>query len=787
MDARLRQAGESWRATSGAQAVSDPVDVQPLSTPGRPEARRRRTGLLASAAVVAAALVAGGGVLVANLTGGNHRSANMDSAPLVGTVWELVGVDDVTLQSSFSTLYIKDGKLVTDDSCTLFGAHVSVDAQRLVVSDPQTRYYNCTDSVGELTFQPNVFLANPRYELTGDGLTISGAGSTLHLIPGTPLPAPTLDVPTFTDTDWRLVQATDANGAASPVDGDLGFRVEGGRFTADEGCNKLSGDVTYQGPQAELKTVDSTALPCPSPQPYQTVMQTVFQPGAVDVRIQGGALTLGRAGAGSLTYAWVPSDANATDPSAMVGHDWQLSSVAGAPASDGIGLYASRTELSVTFGCGAVGGSAHIGHGALHLDGVHDGAAPGCSGDIGDQSSTVDSLLAHDPLWRVSDGELVIFGGGGAQAFSLVFDPPQPQQPDNPPPLTGTEWELIAAKDANGTDVAVAGDGGLTIDADGHLTGNDGCNPMTGDVQVIDRTIDFGGGLAVTEMACAGQDVAATAQAVDQMLSGVVEWTIDGDQLTLVSKGAGTLTYRAGQPPTTSTDPGDLTGRAWALTTIESGTGPNSTAHSVTGDPRLKFDLGQARALQWDDGCNFNTAEATVGDGTLDIGDVGGTQVYCEQSNEVSAILQGHLTWVIAGDQLTITNDGVGALVYKQATVSSLAGTTWTFSSMQTDNANSGSGLATTMPVDLLFDDNHSYRLTTGCHAYAGDYSVSGSSITFSHQQDLGGVDCLDTVAQQLVDFLHGTMQWTTASRLVGATSLVLTKDNMKAIFAHGR
>jgi hypothetical protein len=144
------------------------------------------------------------------------------------------------------------------------------------------------------------------------------------------------------------------------------------------------------------------------------------------------------------------------------------------------------------------------------------------------------------------------------------------------------------------------------------------------------------------------------------------------------------------------------------------------------------------------------------------------------------------VTWEITDGQLTITKDGVGALVFvEQAPESSLTGTTWLFDNIQTGNAGSASGSGTTRAMDLLFDDRDSYRLVTGCHAYQGDYTVDGSTITFSNQRDLGGDDCLDTVAQQLVEFLDGTMSWTIDSRLVDSpVSLVLTKGATKAIFS---
>src|SRR3954468_9368224 len=94
MDARLQQAGESWRAATADVSVSAAPEVHPLTPSGGSRTPRRRTGLFASAAVVAAALVAGGSLLVANITRDDgNRGTEMSTASLEGTVWGLVGWD----------------------------------------------------------------------------------------------------------------------------------------------------------------------------------------------------------------------------------------------------------------------------------------------------------------------------------------------------------------------------------------------------------------------------------------------------------------------------------------------------------------------------------------------------------------------------------------------------------------------------------------------------------------------------------------------------------------------
>jgi heat shock protein HslJ len=781
MDARLRRAGEAWRTAATPVDEIAPTEPEELTTPSAARPRRHRTGLLASAAVVAAALVAGGSVLVANLNGGSDkRGADMEGVALQGTVWQFVGYGDHLNDRSSSTLYISaDGRLVADDECELLSAQVDAASGSLDVTGLAERYKGCVDTY-EPAFGRGIDLlnSNPPYSIDATGLTIGAGDDAMHFA-ASKLPAPVLDVPTFTETDWRLVSATDADGNASSVDGDLVFHVQGGRFKADEGCNKLSGELTDAGSQPDIKTVESTTLPCPSPQPFEQVMQAVFQPGPVDAAVRGAELTISRDGAGSLTYQWVPADADATNPNALVGHDWQLASVAGVPASGDVGLYAGPSELSVIYGCGAVGGHARIGHGTLHIDGMTEGAAPGCIGDIGDQSSTIDSFLASDPLWRIQDGKLVITDSGGAQAFALVFEPGKPQQKADVP-LAGTNWTLAKALDADKHDVPVAGNAALLIDDSNRLTGSDGCNSFSGDVTVDKTTIGFGAGLAITELACTDDQVAATAARVDAVLHGEISWSISGDELALTKDGVGTLVYQEAQPTTKSTDPNDLIGATWKLTTIETG-GPDGIAQTPDQPSRIVIS-----ASSLDFGCD--RANVTLGNGTLAIGafhmidpQLRGCHVFDAQ--EIEAVLAGKVSWVIEGDQLTIAKDGVGGLVFTSQPTGTdqlaLVGTPWQLSAIDIENENNGSGSGSSdSGIVLTVGTDGGYKLVTGCHNYAGTATVGGSTVTFAAQRDLGGDDCLNTLAKALVQFLDGPMTWS-----ITGGELTLTQGASSATF----
>jgi len=282
-------------------------------------------------------------------------------------------------------------------------------------------------------------------------------------------------------------------------------------------------------------------------------------------------------------------------------------------------------------------------------------------------------LTFRSALWHIEDGDLIV-NGPNAQGFALIFQltNPNPPPPDVPstPSLINTPWTLVTVTDADGTAIPVAGSGAFSIDANGHLKGNDGCNAMSGDVQLGDQTIDFGGGLAITEMACSDDNVMTTAQHVDAVLQGSVEWNIDGDQLTLHKAGVGTLVYRGGSSDSLAGPPLDNT--TWTLTTIEE-PGANGTASSVVTQVTVVFD--DAGHVTITHRCYTDQADADAAKGTLDISNkhlqnavpCPATQNQAQEQQEnqiVDDVLSGHSTWTIDENGLQISKDGIGALVF---------------------------------------------------------------------------------------------------------------------------
>ncbi|HVU90603.1 MAG TPA: META domain-containing protein [Jatrophihabitans sp.] len=536
MDARLRSAGEAWRTATESTALeyAEPAPITP-TTPTPPR-RRHRATLLASAAVVAAALVAGGAYVLGRTTGHQSAPTQNADATLTGTVWRLLGYgNDRPRTDSLATLYISsDGNLVADDTCELVTAKATGARPRL--RDLTVRNYNCTDAVGEITFDRGLraLRHDPTWTLDGDRLTVSGGGTTMHLAAAPHLPAPTADRPTYTDTTWALTTVTAAGAAQHPA-GKPTLRIAGDRIVASDTCNTLSGPVTLDGSTLHVEDgLAQTAMACPG-NTTQDVVDRILTDGArFDLR--GPTLTVTKAGAGTLTYAWTPADQQATDPDRLTATAWQLRTVAGDRARPGTTLRVTGDgALTLTAGCETVSAHATVAAGAITATGVPDQPRSGCPPEL----STLHSFLAGGPaLWHL-DGNQLIVNQSGSQGFALVFDASTPA-PAATVELRGT-WRLTGVEENDGNSASGSGssDSGttLTLTAGGFRVQTP-CGRWSGTVQATGATITVGAVSAGLTSTC-GDEPART---VWKVLRGTLGWRTNDGQLEL-TKGNVTLTF----------------------------------------------------------------------------------------------------------------------------------------------------------------------------------------------------------------------------------------------------
>lgn len=272
---------------------------------------------------------------------------------------------------------------------------------------------------------------------------------------------------------------------------------------------------------------------------------------------------------------------------------------------------------------------------------------------------------------------LVATGAG----FLLADDNSRDRQPASgsgeSASLRGPVWVLTRIVNASGQPQTPAGEVKIHIDARSELVGTDGCNHIGGAVTATSTTIDFGHGLAMTEMACLDDGVMATATAVDRFLSGSAEWRIDGDELTLSKEAGGSLVFKA-QAEVKPSDPADLKGQ-WVLDSIERGVGSSASASggSNYSDIGVTFDGAGGFRLVHRCYTTVGTIDLTGGanatlrqTGTTNVTPCPSPPDPAEEqarNSTVDDVMKGEVSWLIQGGQLRIAKDSTAVVFVRSS------------------------------------------------------------------------------------------------------------------------
>ena len=213
-----------------------------------------------------------------------------------------------------------------------------------------------------------------------------------------------------------------------------------------------------------------------------------------------------------------------------------------------------------------------------------------------------------------------------------------------PVPLEGTAWKLDQITGPNPATTA-----GLTRPAtlrleSGRLTGFAGCNNFSGSYRVENGRLVVGP-VASTQMACP-EPGASIERAFHQALAGTLQYSIDGDALTLASASGATLRFGRQPPPR-------LAGVKWKVTSFNNG---RQAVVGVVGDSRLEISFDDGK-VSGDAGCNTFHGNYTSGDGTVAIGPLATSRRACEeplmtQEREFLAALASAVKWSIDGNVL---------------------------------------------------------------------------------------------------------------------------------------
>jgi heat shock protein HslJ len=171
---------------------------------------------------------------------------------------------------------------------------------------------------------------------------------------------------------------------------------------------------------------------------------------------------------------------------------------------------------------------------------------------------------------------------------------------------------------------------------------------------------------------------------------------------------------------------------SWFLTHVQMA---GADAYSPPRLIALRLNTVVPESLSFDDGCNDESAPVRVSHNALEIGPAGGTLVGCQGSRlepDMHRVLAGHVTWSIAGRQLTLTNPNVGTLRLLDhrpySDVNRLINHTWIMNAYQ---ARSGDRGSVSYRTTTLRVQRGLYTLHHRCYVVTGGADYRRGLITF--------------------------------------------------------
>lgn len=193
-----------------------------------------------------------------------------------------------------------DGRLSATAGCNSMGGEVTVEADRLVVSDLGTTLMGCDDArQAQDEWLSAVLSANPSYTVDGDQLRLEGNGSVIELVdrvvadPDKPLEG----------TVWQVDGTLSGEAASSLAPGVGATLVFGdGRVQVQvEGCNQGSATATIGESEIEFGPLAMTRMGCPPDVADFESSLTQVLDGPVTYELEASSLTLTQPSGNGLT------------------------------------------------------------------------------------------------------------------------------------------------------------------------------------------------------------------------------------------------------------------------------------------------------------------------------------------------------------------------------------------------------------------------------------------------------------------------------------------------------
>lgn len=368
-------------------------------------------------------------------------------------------------------------------------------------------------------------------------------------------------------------------------------------------------------------------------------------------------------------------------------------------------------------GCKHLSGMARVDGTTINV-GTLSRTDDACAGDRGDRAAAhvIARILAGRLTWTIKNEVLILRNGNGTLKLIGTL-----QLPDS---IEGRNWQVTYLI-ANGSTMPAAGRPMLRID-DRQLAGTDGCNHISGSVAIDGRLMAVGP-LTMTELACADNDVNATAAAVDKILTGTLTWRVDGDQLTL--RGAkGTLNFgavdnRGSFQPT-------IVGPTWRLDSVEENNGGSGSGSSGSDYPSIWIRFTD-NAVRIHHACYVNRGHVVTASDTVTITDVTlveanpcPSDANSPADEPVDAVLSGKVSWVIGDGELRLTK-GATTLHF--------------VADPDQPVSNDGSGASTGVPSGPSVSSNGETVPSAGSAGSTGSAGPAGSAGSIGSTGSTGG------------------------------------------------
>lgn len=233
----------------------------------------------------------------------------------------------------------------------------------------------------------------------------------------------------------------------------------------------------------------------------------------------------------------------ATDSPA--GREFVATTVTGHELVDGTTLsiaFGDDGRLRAGAGCNTLGGTWTLTDGRLQV-GPLETTEMGCPGDLDAQDEWLADLLAAEPTASL-DGDTLTLATDTSTVELLDRDVAVPDLP-----LEGTRWEVDTLVDgdsasSSATQAQATPPAWLRLDGDGGLEGFDGCLPIEGTAIVTGQGVDLEPDPPTATLDCPAQQ---TADAVRGVLTTGVQWSVDGEVLTLDAPTGEGLRLRAAE------------------------------------------------------------------------------------------------------------------------------------------------------------------------------------------------------------------------------------------------